>query len=268
MKTLIVDDDVTFRLILSIYFSRYGECHLAENGKEAIERFRDAYVEEQPYDLILMDQVMPEIDGQAALLKIRSLEKAQELLSNNAVKIIMVTSVNDKKNITEAFKGLCNAYLLKPFTEEQLIKTLNALRLDLKKKITCFKTLIIEDDFTNRLLLHEILKKYGPTHIAINGEEALNAFSGALQQDEPYNLVCMDIKMTDMDWQTAIKQIHDIEVTKGIVSPNFTKIVIISATADLKNVSTTFSGLTDGYLAKPINNANLMLVLRKLCLIE
>ena len=59
------------------------------------------------------------------------------------------------------------------------------------------KTLIVEDDFTSRLLLQEFLKAYGPCHIAGNGGKAIEAVSLALDAQEPYDLICLDIMMPD-----------------------------------------------------------------------
>jgi len=61
------------------------------------------------------------------------------------------------------------------------------------------KTLIVEDDFTSRLLLQEFLNPYGPSHIAVNGAEAVEAVTAALDAGEPYNLICLDIMMPEMD---------------------------------------------------------------------
>ena len=79
MKTLIVEDDFTSRLFLQTFLSRYGECHIAVNGREAVEAFRMAADNGSPYDLICMDIMMPEMDGQEAVKQIRALEEAQAL---------------------------------------------------------------------------------------------------------------------------------------------------------------------------------------------
>ena len=76
MRTLIVEDDFTSRLLLQTYLSRYGECHVAINGKEAVEAFRMSKQNGSKYDLICMDIMMPEMDGQTALREIRALEEA------------------------------------------------------------------------------------------------------------------------------------------------------------------------------------------------
>ena len=73
------------------------------------------------------------------------------------------------------------------------------------------KALIVEDDFTSRLLLQGLLQPFGVCHVCINGKEAVEAFKIALDQKEPYDLVCLDIMMPEMDGQTALKEIRAIE---------------------------------------------------------
>jgi two-component system chemotaxis response regulator CheY len=67
MKILVVEDDFTSRILLQRYLSSYGDCHIAINGKEAVGAFKDSLKENQPYDLICMDIIMPEMSGQEAL---------------------------------------------------------------------------------------------------------------------------------------------------------------------------------------------------------
>ena len=130
------------------------------------------------------------------------------------------------------------------------------------------KTLIVEDDFTSRLLLQEILKNYGPSHVAVNGKEAVEAVSAALESGEPYDLVCIDIMMPEMDGQQALKQIRALEEAKGILSTDGAKIIMTTALGDMKNVMTAFSGLADDYLVKPIDKAKLLDQVRKCKLIS
>ena len=153
------------------------------------------------------------------------------------------------------------------------------------------KTLIVEDDFISRLLLQEILKTYGPAHIAINGREAVEAARMAIEAGEPYDLICMDIMMPEMDGQEALKQIRSLEEEKGnfsrhhdihrsIVSMNNglneiknllhserTKIIMITVLDDEKNINTAVNGLCDSYLVKPIDRFKLLEVLQKLKLV-
>jgi len=121
MRTLIVEDDFTSRLLLQAFLSRYGECHIAVNGKEALTAFRAAQESGQRYDLICMDIMMPEMDGQTAVKEIRALEEAGGTLSTQGVKIIMTTALDDVKNVVESFKSLCDAYVFKPIDTGKLL---------------------------------------------------------------------------------------------------------------------------------------------------
>jgi two-component system chemotaxis response regulator CheY len=130
------------------------------------------------------------------------------------------------------------------------------------------KTLIAEDDFTSRLLLQELLKNYGPCHVAVNGKEAVEAVRIALEADEPYDLICLDIMMPEMDGQAALRSIRTQEEALGITSSRGgAKIVMVTALEDIKNAMAAYSGLCDAYLTKPIQKDSLLAELRILQLI-
>ena len=129
MRTLIVEDDFTSRLLLQSFLARYGECHIAVNGKEAVAAFRAAQESGQPYDLICMDIMMPEMDGQTAAKEIRALEEARGTLSTDGVKIIMTTALDDVKNVIASFKALCDAYLFKPIDTGMLLGHIKQMHL-------------------------------------------------------------------------------------------------------------------------------------------
>ncbi len=129
MRTLIVEDDFTSRLLLQSFLSKYGECHVAVNGKEAVAAFRAAQENGQTYSLICMDIMMPEMDGQTAVKQIRALEEAGGTLSTNGARIIMTTALDDAKNIVQSFKSLCDAYLLKPIDTSKLLGCIQDLHL-------------------------------------------------------------------------------------------------------------------------------------------
>jgi two-component system, chemotaxis family, chemotaxis protein CheY len=129
MRTLIVEDDFTSRLLLQSFLSKYGECHIAVNGKEALAAFRVAQESGQKYDLICMDIMMPEMDGQTAVKQIRALEEAGGTLSSKGAKIIMTTALADVKNIIQSFKSLSDAYLFKPIDTGKLLGHMQDLHL-------------------------------------------------------------------------------------------------------------------------------------------
>ena len=130
------------------------------------------------------------------------------------------------------------------------------------------KTLIVEDDFTSRLLLQELLKSYGPVHIAVNGREAIAAVRLALKAVEPYDLICLDIMLPEMDGHEVLQQIRALEEARDISLTCGAKIVMTTTLGDIKNVAAAYRELCDGYLVKPIGKAKLLDELRRLRLIE
>jgi two-component system chemotaxis response regulator CheY len=129
MKTLVVEDDFTSRLILHTFLSRYGECHIAVNGREAVEACGAALESGLGYSLVCMDIMMPEMDGREAVRQIRALEGARGILSPHGVKIVMTTAVHEDKGMNEGFQHLCDAYLVKPINLSDLLKELKSYHL-------------------------------------------------------------------------------------------------------------------------------------------
>jgi two-component system chemotaxis response regulator CheY len=129
LRVLLVEDDFASRLLLQTFLSRYGECHVAVNGREAVEAFRTAFEQGQTYDLICMDIMMPEMDGCEAVQQVRALETAHGILSTYGAKIIMTTAVDDIKDVSRCFQELCDAYLLKPIDLAKLLDLMKSHHL-------------------------------------------------------------------------------------------------------------------------------------------
>lgn len=129
MKSLIVEDDFTSRLLLQAILSRCGECHIAVNGSEAVEAFRGARASGRGYDLVCMDIMMPEMDGQAALEAIRKIETEEGVRSQCAAKVVMTTALDTVKDVASAFHALCDAYLVKPIDGAKLLERLREFSL-------------------------------------------------------------------------------------------------------------------------------------------
>jgi two-component system, chemotaxis family, chemotaxis protein CheY len=120
LRVLLVEDDFASRLLLQTFLSRYGECHIAVNGSEAVEAFRSALERGLRYDLICMDIMMPEMDGREAVRQVRALEEEHGILSTYGAKIIMTTAVDEIKEVIQCFRELCDAYLMKPIDLAEL----------------------------------------------------------------------------------------------------------------------------------------------------
>ena len=130
MRSLIVEDDFASRKILQTYLSAYGECDIAVNGVEAIDAFHMAWEENNPYELICMDIMMPILNGQETLRKIRSIENKMGITESDQVKVIMTTAVDAKKEVVDAYyKGGASAYFIKPIDKEKLMRELRVLQL-------------------------------------------------------------------------------------------------------------------------------------------
>lgn len=129
MKSLIVEDDFTSRLLLQRLLQPYGECHICVNGKEAIDAFGNALSAKEPYALVCLDIMMPEMDGQDALREMRRLERAEGIIPSAGAKVVMTTALDDKKNIMGAFREQCDIYLVKPIDRDKLLESLRALSL-------------------------------------------------------------------------------------------------------------------------------------------
>jgi len=130
MKCLIVDDDQLGRELIAEYLSGYGSIDMAASGQEAVEKFRAAHENGSPYDLILLDIIMPGMDGHEAAKAIRHLEQEQGITPDKGVNIIVLTSLSTPKDVIESYVSAQSAaHLVKPVTPEKLLTTLNKLGL-------------------------------------------------------------------------------------------------------------------------------------------
>ncbi|MEI6212498.1 MAG: response regulator [Desulfuromonadales bacterium] len=121
MKILIVDDDLLSREILNDILTPFGSCLLAKNGQEAVDCFTAAREQGAPFDVICLDFIMPVMDGVQARKHIRQIEQDAGTALQDAVKIIMISSMSDLELIMMGFDPVCDAYTLKPFDVDQLM---------------------------------------------------------------------------------------------------------------------------------------------------
>ncbi len=113
MKALVVDDSKSMRNIVKAglkQMNAFGEIREAVNGVDALDKIKN----EGPFDLVLLDWYMPEMEGYDCLVEIR---KKPEW---NDTKVMMVTTENQQENVIKAVMAGANEYLMKPFTPEML----------------------------------------------------------------------------------------------------------------------------------------------------
>ena len=130
LKILIVEDDFMVRQVIRDILDEYGVVDIAVNGEEAVQAFRVAWRKHAPYDLICMDIMMPTMDGNEALVKIRDVEKTLGITVSEEVKVIMISALDDAKTVVKAYsKGGATSYIVKPIEKERLIMEMRAIGL-------------------------------------------------------------------------------------------------------------------------------------------
>lgn len=130
MKALIVDDDFYSRNMIHEILRPVAQCDIAVNGEEAIEAFRRGIMSGEAYDLICLDLLMPELDGQQALREIRAIEQEFDVAPQDEAKVVVTTMLDDEKETHDAFfLGGATSYLVKPIDEEKLMNEVKSLGL-------------------------------------------------------------------------------------------------------------------------------------------
>ena len=120
---LICDDEKDIVSALRIYLTGENyQVFTSENGVQAIE-----VVEKEEIHLVLLDIMMPVMDGYQALVGIRNLEKAHNVPEEKQAKVIMATALNDEKNVKMAFELGCTVYSGKPIDQAKFEQALQKL---------------------------------------------------------------------------------------------------------------------------------------------
>ena len=130
------------------------------------------------------------------------------------------------------------------------------------------RTLIVEDEFTSRKILQAYLRPFGLCDVAVNGDEAIEAFGAALHQGEGYHMVCLDIGMPGMDGHEVCARIRSIEEAIGLKGLDRTKVIMVSASSDRSDIRSAFRLECDAYLIKPIDRDKLFQQMQELELID
>ncbi len=131
MRALIVEDETTSQKLMEMMLEPYADVlDSAPDGVVAVEKFAKALENGEAYDLVCMDIMMPHMDGQEALRRIRSIEKENGRNGANEAKVIMTTALDDPKNVVDAYYGGgATAYLPKPIDHELFLHILRKLEL-------------------------------------------------------------------------------------------------------------------------------------------
>ena len=271
VRFLIVDDDSSCRELLAILLSRHGQCDMAHDGREAVGAYRMALDSGSPYDLVCLDIMMPEMDGHSTLRAIRGIEKERHILGSDGVPVLMLTASEDPKDCIRAFTEGCECYVPKPIQEkalmievQRLVPTLSgdgvatdqhpgqeAASTAEDRRIRC---LIVDDDRVCRELLRDMIDPIAECDFAYDGSEAVDVVRLALEDKNPYELICLDIMMPGMDGHEALSAIRELEAQNGIRCADGVKVVMTTALRDSKHCIQSFREGCECYVTKPVNH--------------
>ncbi|MBF0213525.1 MAG: response regulator [Magnetococcales bacterium] len=122
MNILIVDDNPINRKMLLEYLARYGHCDIASNGVDAVDQFEAEFTTGNPYDLVLLDLMMPRMNGQNALRKIRAIERQYSVPAREQAVVIIVTAIGSPEDVLKTSEFDRNTDLIKkPVRQSELI---------------------------------------------------------------------------------------------------------------------------------------------------
>lgn len=129
MRVLIAEDDLASRKFLQKVLSKYGECDMVIDGVEALDAYLLSIKEDNPYDLICLDIMLPKVDGVEVLKAIRDFETHKKLPAAKRIKVIMTTALAQTQLVKEAFEIGCEAYIEKPIDPEKMIEVIRKMGL-------------------------------------------------------------------------------------------------------------------------------------------
>ena len=260
LKTLVVDDNATNRVILREMLSRWGALVTeTEDGERGLAELKHAVETDDPYQLALIDSRMPGMDGFELAEHIR-----KELCIVDTT-VMMLTSDRRSGDIDRCRELEIARYLVKPVKQSDLLDAITAAIGKTKivaegpavtgptpmEDLRALSILLVEDSKDNRLLIQSYLKKTPyQIDIAENGEIAFGKFTSG-----KYDLVLMDMQMPVMDGYTATREIRKWEGNKGVRA---TPIVALTAYATKEEEQKSLYAGCIAHLTKPIKKAKLM----------
>lgn len=270
-KILIVEDNKINQKIAGLHVGKAGfEFDIANNGQEAL----DMYTDNHAYGLILMDCMMPVMDGFNATQAIRALEQST---GRRRIPIIALTASVVDDDIQRCFDVGMDDYVAKPFKATALREKIHSMvhvstisvngaqTHDTPPKLAqplvestdtipskTERILLVEDNRVNQKVASLFLTKAGyQFDIADNGQIAVDKF----QSTDGYDLILMDCMMPVKDGFAATREIRQIEIEQGRI-----KIPIIALTASVvdDDIQRCYDSGMDAYVAKPVKKEKLL----------
>jgi PAS domain S-box-containing protein len=254
-RILIVDDNATNREIVTRHARSWGMEPVAVELPIAALGLVD---QGEPFDVAVLDMMMPEMDGLALAGEIRARRSAEEL------PLLLLTSLGRLPQAETS--NLFSAQLAKPFKASQLYNTL--LRLlsagaveeevepaaDGKRARSSLRILLAEDNAMNQKVALRLLEQLGyRADVANNGLEAIETL-----ERRPYDVVLMDVQMPELDGLDATRRICERWSPES--RP---RIIAMTANALPEDREACFAAGMDDYVAKPIRAEELVAALKR-----
>ncbi len=271
MRVLIVDDNETNRIVLNEQVASLEMLGwTAEDGHRALKILHEACSRGVPFDLVILDCIMPDLDGFELVRRIRSDSTQKD------VKLIMLTSSGELDAISGTRNAGVSAYLIKPVSQSQLHDTILSVfaqqsnqslvsqdsRLQSPEEKIQFdgKILLAEDNPVNQKMAHTMLLRLGlNVDVVSNGREVIEALSR-----NDYGLVLMDCQMPEMDGYDATRKIRKNESSSSMKNGKaHTPIIALTAHAMKGDREICIAAGMDDYLAKPFKRQQLAETLTK-----
>ena len=253
LRVLVVDDHATNRRILEeILKSWEMEAELVESGSAGIAALEAAA---QPFDIVLMDLMMPEMDGLETVAIIR------ENAAFAQVPVLLLSSA-DRAEYSARSSALGIAHnLLKPVKQSDLLEAIGAAleaappvyahasgrgeaHEDEPRTVESRRVLLAEDGMINQQVAVRLLEERGHSVVVVsNGRAAVEQVAA-----QPFDVVLMDVQMPEMDGLEATAAIRRAEAQTGGHVP----IVAMTAHAMKGDRDRFLAAGMDGYVAKPV----------------
>ena len=257
LPVLVVDDNETNRDILAGMLARWRMRPTAvADGQAALAELRRAADAGEPYPVVLLDAMMPDLDGFAVAARIRDDPRLA------GVTILMLSSADRPGETARCAELGVAAYLRKPIKQSELLDAIlralgqltegppaTAAAEPVPEVSRPLRVLLAEDVEVNQVLAVALLRKRGHTvAVANNGQEAVAAW-----EREPFDLILMDVQMPELDGLAATAAIREREKATGAHIP----IVALTAHAMAGDRERCLAAGMDGYVTKPVRAAEL-----------